>query len=540
MSSRNVLVNSSQKVRIRTKPANNTYLVLFPFLLVPGGLHFVQKGGEGGYLVGMVRCNIVLLGWIDGKIVQLRMWVIAHFRSGPIFQCGLVAGLDIFPVSLDDGQGVVKILLHDVTTSGGVCTEEVVQLVAAVGSDAGGERMVQQGGERSINIDHGEERLLLAGLDALRPAYDERDACAGIEGAVLTAAVVLHGSMAVQQFAGLVLIAVVDDGAVVATEDEDGVVGQVQAVQCVHDLSDGPVQLQDDVAAGAEAALACKAGVGDAGNVDVLRTHIEEEGFVFMSRDEALGLGGDDVGDVFIGPEGGTSAGHPADAGDAVDDGIVVTLAGLHLHEFGVFEPGGPVAYFMVVADGDGVVGVEAYDAAVLHEDAGDAVYGGGDDVFVVEADVLGVGLDEAVEVGAAFRAEAEVPFADGGGGVAFCAEHIGHGDAGGIYNEFGVTGGDAGVLLSPGIHTRQQTEAGGGAGGGGGVGVGELHALAGKAVDVGGADAGGTVATQVADAQVVGYQVDDVGLLTGGVRGVFLRRGTAGGQQGGAGDQGP
>ena len=93
-----------------------------------------------------------------------------------------------------------------------------------------------------------------------------------------------------------------------------------------------------------------------------------------MVDDEVFGFGGDDVGYLFVVPEGGFSAGHPADAGDAVDDGVVVALTGLQGDEFGVFESGGPVAYFVVVADGDGVVGVESCHAAVFDEYAGYAV----------------------------------------------------------------------------------------------------------------------------------------------------------------------
>lgn len=74
----------------------------------------------------------------------------------------------------------------------------------------------------------------------------------GIESAVLPTAVVLHGSMAVQQFACLVLIAVVYDGTVVTAEYKNGVVGNAEAVQSVHDFTHGPVQLEDDVAAYAQ------------------------------------------------------------------------------------------------------------------------------------------------------------------------------------------------------------------------------------------------------------------------------------------------
>ena len=51
----------------------------------------------------------------------------------------------------------------------------------------------------------------------------------------------------------------------------------------------------------------------------------------------------------------------------------------------------------------------------------------------------------------------------------------------GGKYSAF-----DAGILLSPGIHARQQAETGRSAGGRSGISVGKLHALSGKAVNVG------------------------------------------------------
>ena len=47
-----------------------------------------------------------------------------------------------------------------------------------------------------------------------------------------------------------------------------------------------------------------------------------------MGCNEILGLVGDDIGYVFIFPKGGFSSGHPADTGTAVDNCIVVSLAG--------------------------------------------------------------------------------------------------------------------------------------------------------------------------------------------------------------------
>ncbi len=47
-------------------------------------------------------------------------------------------------------------------------------------------------------------------------------------------------------------------------------------------------------------------------------------------------------------------------------------------------------------------------------------------------------------------------------------------------------------------------------------MGVGEASAFLGEAIDVGGADFGGTVAGEVAVAEVIGVDEDDVGFVCG------------------------
>ena len=47
-----------------------------------------------------------------------------------------------------------------------------------------------------------------------------------------------------------------------------------------------------------------------------------------MGGDEVFCFIGDDVGDVLVFPESGLASGHPADAGDAVDYRIVMSLTG--------------------------------------------------------------------------------------------------------------------------------------------------------------------------------------------------------------------
>ena len=125
----------------------------------------------------------------------------------------------------------------------------------------------------------------------------------------------------------------------------------------------------------------------------------------------------------------------------------------------------------------------------------------------------MGVRFDGVVEVCTAFRAQAEVPLAHCCSGVAFFLEHIGHSDAGGIDDEFGIARSDAGILLSPGYMpvSRPKRE---------GVlveeiGISVVNCMPCPAmVNVGSAYFGGTVTAQVADAQVISNQIYYIGLL--------------------------
>ena len=73
---------------------------------------------------------------------------------------------------------------------------------------------------------------------------------------------------------------VVEDAAVVAGEDDERVVGQLQLVELGEHLANGPVELDDGVAADAALALAAELRVRHARDVDVVRGHFEEERLV--------------------------------------------------------------------------------------------------------------------------------------------------------------------------------------------------------------------------------------------------------------------
>ena len=105
------------------------YLIFFSF----SGFHLLQQGGEcsDGFRMGF--CYVVCLRRVDGDIVQLGLRVVAQLHTGPVFDGGFVAGFDVFPCALDDGQGVVQVLLDDVVASVVVFPQEGGELVAAVG-----------------------------------------------------------------------------------------------------------------------------------------------------------------------------------------------------------------------------------------------------------------------------------------------------------------------------------------------------------------------------------------------------------------------
>ena len=66
--------------------------------------------------------------------------------------------------------------------------------------------------------------------------------------------------MSVQHFASLVLITVINHRTVVAGENKQGVIGNAQTIQCIHNLTNGPIQLKDYVTTGTETTLPAKRG----------------------------------------------------------------------------------------------------------------------------------------------------------------------------------------------------------------------------------------------------------------------------------------
>jgi len=129
-----------------------------------------------------------------------------------------------------------------------------------------------------------------------------------------------------------------------------------------------------------------------------------------------------------------------------------------------------------LVADPQRIGGVEVLHATALDERLRHAVVCGGQEEAMVEANVKRARPQLAVPVRRGI-AEAEVPFADGGRGVARALEHSGQGLGAGLDDGRAVRRRDAGALLPEGVRAREQREARGRAGGRAAIAAGEAHA---------------------------------------------------------------
>ena len=269
--------------------------------------------------------------------------------------------------------------------------------------------------------------------------------------------------MLADEFFGTVFVPVVQDGAVVAGENDDRILFKAKPFQRLEHFAHAPVELRDGVAPEAHRAGAAETFRRESGDVDVVRREIEEEGPVFVLLDELHGVAGEGIGDVLVLPEGLAAALHIADAPDAVHDGHIVPVAGAQVVEqFRVVASGGLALEIGLVADLDGMVGIVADHASVLDVHAGHPVRRRRHNVVIIKSDVRQVLVQFPVPV--LFRGlgtQSQVPFADGARPVTLRLEHIGHREAVRADDHPGVAGRNIGPGLAPGILARQEGVAG-------------------------------------------------------------------------------
>ena len=163
----------------------------------------------------------------------------------------------------------------------------------------------------------------------------------------------------------------------------------------------------------------------------------------------------------------------------------------------------------------DGSRRVEVADATVFDEYTRHTVGRSRHNATVIEAQVVGRLVERAVPVlCSATAAQPEMPLPDSGRGVARLAEQVGQGELFGADDKGSVTLRHARAGSAERIFACEQTVARGCACGGRGIGVGEACSACRELVYVGRFHTLGAVSAQVAIAEVVGQEDDDVGLL--------------------------
>ena len=338
------------------------------------------------------------------------------------------------------------------------------------------------------------------------PAGDEGDAVASFPVVAFEAA----------PRAGAVVLVVLahlegcgDFGAVVAGEEDEGVLGEVEVLECLEELADDVVELENEVAVRAGVSFAFESGGGEGRKVNGLSGVKEKErlaqrflGVLFEEVDAFFEKDEVDFFEVEVG--GGFSR--------TVVAGVRMFGQGRAVEDLGWGDGNAVAVNVGVEPIGGGATGgsVEVVESAVKR-----AVWDGAgvvDSMDGLEA-ILVDGVSVLVKEG-----EADVPFADEGGCVAVFLEHGGEGEAI-CFDEAGSAGAgkDAFHAGSEGHASGEDAVASGRADGGGAVSISKEEAFAGELVDVGGGDFGlVVVATEVSIAEVVGEDEEDVGEIVG------------------------
>ncbi len=119
-------------------------------------------------------------------------------------------------------------------------------------------------------------------FDSSRPADEKRHPRPGVEGTVFAAAQRSGGLMPIEQLDRLIFISIIDHRPVVTRKNHERVLRQTEAIQRPENFPNGPVELQNGIAARAQAAAAGKARVRHARDVDVMSGEIQKERLVLV------------------------------------------------------------------------------------------------------------------------------------------------------------------------------------------------------------------------------------------------------------------
>jgi AraC-like DNA-binding protein len=425
-----------------------------------GGLEEEGFGGFFGELLDACLQGFDFFGLIGGEIlffVGIGL-EIEEFDTG-----GEEGAPDEFPGALAEGGAVGFEVVDDFVAAGGTAFGEGREDVAAVEGLAGGGATASEMDEGGEHVDDMDEVAEFAAAgDVAGPSDEGGDAGAAL---VELAFAAVEGAVVAGDGFDIALAghAGVAGAAVVAVEDDEGVLAHAFGFERGEDTADFVVETGDHAGVGAagfvgdvgvafDVVLGCLIGCVGGGEGEV---H-EERGGGVVALEASDGVGTEELGSVAF-----------------LLDGVVVALP--------VEDVVGGVGEVVDLAEDGAVVVVEA----------------------ALAGPVFAVGMTE-------------VPFADHFGAVAGGFEEVGEGALRGV-EAIGAFGGDDDGLeaVAEGVAAGHDGGAGGGAEGEG-VELFQAGAVGGEVVDVRGFDVGAAVEADVFPAEVVGDDVEDVGFGRG------------------------
>ena len=288
----------------------------------------------------------------------------------------------------------------------------------------------------------------------------------------------------------------VEHASVVARKDDERIVRDLELIQGLEHFSHDPVEFMDEVPVRAALTCTLELGMGGEGVMNVGGRQVQEERFLLFF----LLMSGDPI-DRFLGES-------------RTDVLVPVAQVGFLGSSNGSVAPFlGPLLGNGLPAPDEWILGFVIHNAVVFDvNERGTAVHRGHPEV-VIEPDFQGAGFERFVPICPSL-AEAQVPLPDDRSRIAGGFERVGQSGLFRIDGQFLGEGSGTPKVLANRVLAGQQAVAGGRANGGWGMGIGEAHSLLRQTVDVRGLYFGGAVATEIAVAQVVRVDEDDVGLF--------------------------
>lgn len=280
-------MDSTKNYELRTA---GLFWSCFALLLVSGFLWdtaaglavFLEFGLEFGDDFGVLVVEVLGFLGVSFEIVELAGGVRGGVEDVEVLEFGLAvvvaAGslmMEVFPRAAANGELKAVGLVKGVSADRLVGVAEEEEEADAVFGGVVGQGEVGEFGESGHEV--GEAHGLVGygvGGDAVWPAGDEGNAVAAFpvvafEAAPRSGAVVLV-VLAHLEGGG-------DFGAVVAGEEDEGVLGEVEALECFEELADNVVELENEVAVRACVGFAFEGVCGKGGKVNGLGGVKEEE-----------------------------------------------------------------------------------------------------------------------------------------------------------------------------------------------------------------------------------------------------------------------